>query len=101
MHLTLYLAHEKYPLLDLCAPTPVPPTRPPKPRWARPRNQNKNDSDSRRSTASSGNDSDSPPSPPPRKPQNERVHWTLAGPTTVTLQVHTQSGNKITLTVHL
>nr|ADQ85934.1 E4 [Human papillomavirus 94] len=100
MHLTLYLAHEKYPLLDLCAPA-TPPPRPPKPRWARPRNQNKSDSDWRRSTDSSSG-SDKGPKIPPRKPANERVdHWTVTGPGCVTLEVHTPSGTKVTLTVHL
>ncbi|OMF79883.1 hypothetical protein BK146_33705 [Paenibacillus sp. FSL R7-0333] len=99
MHLTPYLAHEKYPLLDLCAPV-TPPRRPPKPRWARPKDRSKNDSDSRHSTGSSS--SDSTPKPPPRKPLNEQVnHWTLQGPATVTLHVHTPSGTQVTLTVHL
>ncbi|CBD35698.2 putative E4 protein [Human papillomavirus 125] len=93
-------AHERYPLLDLC--TPVPPQRPPKPRWARPKDRSKGDSDSRRSIGESSSSSGNIPTPPPRKPLNERVnHWTVTGPGTVTLQVHTPSGTEVTLTVYL
>ncbi|BAM93535.1 putative E4 protein, partial [Human papillomavirus 160] len=94
MHLTLYLAHEKYPLLDLYT---QPPQRPPKPRWARRKDPSPSDSDVKDSSSS-----DRSPSPPPRKPTNtQETHWSLKSPGTVTLQVNTSSGTQVLLTVHL
>ncbi|CAA75469.1 E4 protein, partial [Human papillomavirus 77] len=110
MHLTLYLAHEKYPLLDLCTQSTTPPTRPPKPRWGLRRDRNGNDAglkqsgrgSSSSSSSSSSSNSGPRPRPLPRKPVTERVdHWTVTGPGTVTLQVKTPSGHQVTLTVHL